>query len=87
MMIAVTTKLNERGLGQIITINKQMGRILIFHGIELILVYLGMFLLPLFGVSLQLSDPLPLKLKAFFEGLLEYLFLSCSPSLELGLQL
>ena len=68
-------------------INKQMGRILIFHGVELILVYLGMLLLPLFGVSLQLSDPLPLKLKAFLEGLLEYLFLSCSPSLELGLQL
>lgn len=63
------------------------GRILILHGVKLVLVYLGMLLLPLLGVSLQLSYPLPLKLKTFFESTLEYLFLPRSPSLKLGLQL
>ena len=63
------------------------GRILILHGVELVLVYLGMLLLPLLGVSLQLSYPLSLKLKTFFERSLKYLFLPRSPSLKLGLQL
>ncbi len=62
-------------------------RILILHGVELVLVYLGMLFLPLLGVSLHLSDPFSLKLKTFFESLLEYLFLSCSLSLQLSLQL
>ena len=61
-------------------------RILVFHGLELVLVFLGMFFLSLSGISLQLSDSLPLKFKTFFKGSLEDLFLSSPPVLQFGLQ-
>ena len=60
-------------------------RILVFHGLELVLMLLSVLLSLLLCVSLQLPDSLSLKLKAFFKCSFEYLLLSCSPSLELGL--